>query len=192
MNLLLEPILRTEWELEVGLARIGLRNRKGKKPQWKWDQKHGRLTRQTGSGIDWWRYQSCVLFPKLFPFAKECEKDRLNTIVQEDKAPAHAHHAQQRIYDIHNIQRLFWCGDSPDLNAIEPCWFGMKRATTKKGAPQNRAQAIEIWTQYWNELPQEKIQAWIERIPIHIQEIIRLEGGNEYQEGKYHTKRSHT
>jgi hypothetical protein len=26
-------------------------------------------------------------------------------------------------------------------------------------------------------------QAWIERIPRHIQEIIRLEGGNEYREG---------
>jgi len=31
---------------------------------------------------------------------------------------------------------------------------------------------------------QEKIQAWIERIVIHIQEVIRLDGGNEYQEGR--------
>jgi hypothetical protein len=31
---------------------------------------------------------------------------------------------------------------------------------------------------------QEKIQAWIERIIDHVQEVIRLEGGNEYKEGR--------
>jgi hypothetical protein len=33
-------------------------------------------------------------------------------------------------------------------------------------------------------MPQAKIQAWIERIIIHIQEVRRLEGGNEYKEGR--------
>ena len=31
---------------------------------------------------------------------------------------------------------------------------------------------------------QSRIQAWIERIMIHIQDIIRLEGMNEYKEGR--------
>jgi hypothetical protein len=60
----------------------------------------------------------------------------------------------------------------------------MKRHTTKKGAPKSRAQAIRAWEKCWDDLPQEKIQNWIERIPIHIQQIIDLEGGNEYIEGK--------
>ena len=33
-------------------------------------------------------------------------------------------------------------------------------------------------------MKQEKIQSWIERIPRHIQEIIRLEGDNSYREGR--------
>jgi hypothetical protein len=33
-------------------------------------------------------------------------------------------------------------------------------------------------------MSQEKIQAWIERVIVHIQEVIRLEGRNEYQEGR--------
>lgn len=70
------------------------------------------------------------------------------------------------------------------MNAIEPCWPYMKRATTKKGAPKSRAAAVRAWEQCWDELPQSKIQAWIERIPIHIQKIIELEGGNEYKEGR--------
>ncbi len=82
------------------------------------------------------------------------------------------------------ILRLLWCGNSPDLNMIEPCWIWMKRETTKKGAPRTRKQAEEAWTKCWEDLPQEKIQAWIERMPRHIEEVIRLKGGNEYREGR--------
>jgi hypothetical protein len=60
----------------------------------------------------------------------------------------------------------------------------MKRRTTRKGAPKSRQEAITIWNQTWRDLPQEKIQAWIERIPTHIKKIIELEGGNEYKEGR--------
>jgi len=60
----------------------------------------------------------------------------------------------------------------------------MKRLTTKKGAPKNNDDGHRAWRKAWQELEQKRIQAWIERIPRHIQEIIRLEGGNEYQEGR--------
>jgi len=60
----------------------------------------------------------------------------------------------------------------------------MKRVTTKKGAPQTKAAAEKAWREAWEELDQWRIQAWIERIPRHIQKIIELEGGNEYREGK--------
>jgi hypothetical protein len=46
------------------------------------------------------------------------------------------------------------------------------------------------WYQAWEDLPQEQIQKWIAAIPDHIQEIIRLEGGNEYKEGIKGFKRS--
>ena len=29
-----------------------------------------------------------------------------------------------------------------------------------------------------------QIQDWIEKIPVHVQKVIQLEGGNEYKEGK--------
>jgi hypothetical protein len=34
------------------------------------------------------------------------------------------------------------------------------------------------------EVPCAAIQSWIEQIPGHIKEIVRLEGGNEYQKGR--------
>lgn len=55
---------------------------------------------------------------------------------------------------------------------------------TKKGAIHSEKELKEAWIKCWEELPQEKIQAWIERIPVHIKKIIELKGGNEYKEGR--------
>jgi len=91
MNEELEPLKKAAWELESGMTRLGLRARPGPKPKWKFDQKTGKLARGGGKGIDWWRYKEEILLPKLLPFAKECEKERYNTMVQENRALAHAH-----------------------------------------------------------------------------------------------------
>jgi transposase len=180
----LEPILKEQWELENSMRRLDLRNKPGRPPQWKWNKKTGKLSRDSSSGIEWYRYQTVILLPKLFPFAKQCKAKRPKTVIQEDKAPAHNHHVQRYIYSLYELEKIIWCGNSPNLNAIEPCWPWMKRATTKKGAPKSRAEAIRAWEQCWRDLPQEQIQAWIERIPVHIKQIIELIGGNEYKEGR--------
>lgn len=60
----------------------------------------------------------------------------------------------------------------------------LKRRTTSRGAPRDKKTGKEAWYKAWGELPQEAIQQWIERLIRHIQEVIRLEGGNEYREGR--------
>jgi hypothetical protein len=181
----IEPIKKAEWELQTGVRRLRIdRQQPGQRPVWKWIKANGKLSRGKGGGIDWYRYQINILIPKLFPFAKECQIDRPNTVVQEDKAPAHDHYIQRYMYKIHDVEQMLWCGNSPDLNAIEAAWPWMKRKTTCKGALKNRQQAVKAWEDAWKELPQEKIQAWIERIPVHVAKIIELEGGNEYREGR--------
>jgi hypothetical protein len=136
--------MRENWELENRIRRLELRNLPEAKPKWRWNQKNGKLVRRKGEGIDWYRYQTKVLIPKLIPFTQECAKERPATIVQEDKAPSHTHFIQQRVYDIHSVQRMTWCGNSPDLNAIEPAWPYLKRQTTKRGAPKNRKDATAV------------------------------------------------
>jgi transposase len=185
MNKALEPAAKEAWELSMTMSRLNLRQKTpGKKPTWRWNKKSGKLTRGGKGGIDWYRYRKHILGPKLLPFAQECALERQATLVQEDKAPAHAHHIQQQLYDLEGVQRLEWCGNSPDLNMIEPAWPWLKRFTTKKGAPKSRSDAIARWQKAWTDLPQAEIQRWIERIPRHIKKIIELGGGNEYVEGR--------
>jgi hypothetical protein len=56
MNKELELIMRKQWEITNGIQRMGLQNLPGPKPQWRWNQKNGKLTRGKGGGIDWYRY----------------------------------------------------------------------------------------------------------------------------------------
>lgn len=67
---------------------------------------------------------------------------------------------------------------------IEPYWPYMKRRTTVRGVTTIRHVMEQRWLNAWHKLPQKKIQAWIERIPRHIEEIIRIEGDNTYKEGR--------
>ena len=51
INAELEPIAKAEWEINTVMRRTGLCNFGGKKPVWKWDKRHGKLTRGDGKEL---------------------------------------------------------------------------------------------------------------------------------------------
>ena len=176
--------MRVEWELSkgenlislqngilfiLGLSRLGLRNRGGRKPQWRFNKASGKLERSLRGGIDWWRYSHEVLIPKLLPFAVECSLQRAGTLVQEDKAPAHSHQYQQQIYDRLTVKRLLWPGNSPDFNPIEKAWPWMKRTATCRGAPTSKAAMEKSFINVWKVLPQRDIHAWLEGVYLNVE-----------------------
>jgi hypothetical protein len=139
------------------LSRNG--RRCGRQAEWKFTKVNGKLVREAKrGGIDWFRYLFNVLVPKLFPFAERCKEAQPDTLVQEDRAAPHAHSMQGVFYDIFKVQRMLWPGNSPDLNAIEPCWMYLKKETTKDGPPRTREDAAFRWLRAWNHMPQQKIQ----------------------------------
>jgi len=174
-----------EWELNKPMSRLRVRvNVPGPKPAFRHAENGAYILNNGKGGINWYRHQDKVLKPYLFPFAKECQRDRPDTIVMEDGASPHASQYSSEAYCAWEIERLLWPANSPDLNMIEPCWFYMKLETTKHGAIHSEEALREAWIKCWDELPQSKIQAWIERIVEHIAKVILLEGGNEYKEGR--------
>ena len=58
----------------------------------------------------------------------------------------------------------------------------MKQITTKKNTPWTCKNADNHWQKAWAELPQENIQAWIERMPRYLRIICFLKGDNKYKE----------
>ena len=66
----------------------------------------------------------------------------------------------------------------------------MKRETTKHGATSSEKQRRQDWIDCWRKMPQKKIREWIEAILVHIKEVIKANGGNEYKEGRGNRKRN--
>lgn len=73
------------------------------------------------------------MIPKLIPFYYEYKQCRPDTLVQGDGATSHSRRYQMVVYSRMSVPRLLWLGKSPDLNAIEPMWFWMKKETKKQG-----------------------------------------------------------
>jgi hypothetical protein len=176
----LEQEAKTEWELD--LVTQGPRPRRRQK--WSWTDKKGKLKRGGKGGVDWYKYWFQVCKPHLIPFAEKCKQRRSSTIIQQDGAGSHSHHWIQRQFRKASLTILKWPGNSPDLNPIEKAWGTMKRRTTYRGAPTQRAGMTKSWFANWPAMDLASVQAWIEALPHNIAEIIRLEGGNEYKEGR--------
>src|SRR6266516_2393529 len=85
-----EARLRTEWEREKGMSRLGLKGKPGRKPAWKFDKHHGKMVREGKGGIDWIRYRYEVLIPYYWPFLDSLPGEKSDWTAQEDNAPAHA------------------------------------------------------------------------------------------------------
>jgi hypothetical protein len=51
--------------------------------------------------------------------------------VVEDNAGPHAFYYNVQLWELLKIARMEWPSNSPDLNAIKPTWFWIKRETTK-------------------------------------------------------------
>jgi hypothetical protein len=180
-----EPLIRAKWEADEAVryaAACEKNSRTARRRKWIWCEKRGKLVRKAGhGGVDWYRYQKQILLDKLLPFAKQVGPQ---AIVQEDRAPSHAHFAQEAVFNLAGVKRLLWCGNSPDLNMIEPVWPELKRRTTRSGAPKSGPEAERVWRQAWASFEQPRLQAFVERIPWHIQQVIACDGGNEYTEGR--------
>lgn len=65
----------------------------------------------------------------------------------------------------------------------------MKRSTTARGSTTNPKEMKQRWYSHWESIPQEMVQKWIEGVYNNIQEVLRLEGGNEYREGRAASQR---
>src|SRR6266480_644763 len=132
LNKTLEPLRKAEWEEAQEEKKAEMRRRPSIIAKWKWDKNHGKLSRSERGGVNWYRYWKEIQTRKLIPFAK-----KVDGIIIEDGAGCHKHWYVQRVYELEEVRKLVWCGNSPDLNAIEPLWARMKRDTTKKGPPQS-------------------------------------------------------
>lgn len=74
--------------------------------------------RQRG-GVDGYRHEQLVLWPKLFPFVRSQQEAGRQVVVLEDGAAAHNSQFDREFFIYSDIVKILWPGNSPDVNAAE-------------------------------------------------------------------------
>lgn len=69
-----------------------------------------------------------------------------------------------------------WPPNSPDLNPVDYCVWGMLEAMVYKTKIRNRDHLKEVLLDCWNRLPQESIDKGIDQFRLRLRKVIEVEG----------------
>ncbi len=153
--------------------------RKGRKPKDAVLYKHNSHDR---GGIDSYRHREEVLKPLLIPSIKELRKEGRSVVVMVDNAPAHRSDIDNHFFKMSDVVKLLLPLNSPDANAIEQAWPGLRLHITKDFPPSTTVEECERqWLLEWENLSIEQINARIDEIPKRIIKILEQEGDNSFQ-----------
>ncbi|KAF1967269.1 hypothetical protein BU23DRAFT_484046, partial [Bimuria novae-zelandiae CBS 107.79] len=100
---------------------------------------------------------------------------------QYDGAPAHKSLIAQDYLILQHIERLWWPGHSPEVNASEHAWPWIRRHVRKDFSPScNEKQCEKQWVKEWESMPIKVINRWVDGIPEQVRRIIKYGGQNNF------------
>lgn len=130
-------------------------------------------------GVDWYRYQTYVLLPRLIPFIHEVIEKYGECFLVQDGAPAHNSWQQKELLNIPGLTVLPWPANSPDLNQIEPCWYYLKRCISKRPfRPIKKEPTISAWEEEWEYLDMTQVDRWCGRLRSQLLRCKNANGDN--------------
>ncbi|MBW0562467.1 hypothetical protein O181_102182 [Austropuccinia psidii MF-1] len=90
--------------------------------------------------------------------------------LMEDGAPIHMAQLRNDWRQSHNIQKLQWPANSPNLNPIENVWFKMKYMVTNLFNPKTMEELKPAVNAAWEEIPFEHLDNVLVSMPHQMQE----------------------
>lgn len=131
-------------------------------------------------GVDGYRHREGAL-KKAIPWIKSLEKRGIQCILQQDGAPTHKARISRGLLIVEKIDRLWWPGHSPEVNASGHAWHWIRRHVTKDFTPScNEKECEKQWAKEWDLISIEVINRWVEAIPEQVRRIIRAGGKNNF------------
>ena len=116
-----------------------------------------------------------VLEKKLIPSARDLFGDN-HFIFQDDNAPCHRAIKVRRWYEQHNITRISWPAQSPDLNPIENLWQRMG-VLISKDKPTTKRGLIEKIIAAWNHVvTTDELKRLVDSMPRRCAAVIANRG----------------
>ena len=169
--------LEVEWHAENARRSKSRQLKRVWKPNWKPKVRKKGLK----GGVDWYRYRTEVLLPKLLPFCKEIIAKYGECYLLEDGASPHIAWENAEEYNIEGLHRIPWPPNSPDLNMIEQAWFYLKRKAGEKAFATGTIESTKTaWASNWELLAQERIARWIGRMRPNLERCREQKGDNNF------------
>lgn len=104
-------------------------------------------------------------------------------VFQQDEAPAHTAHQTPEWLEAHcpdYVKKDQWPPNSPDLNPLDYCVWGLMLAEYKKHRPKpsNKAELKAVLQTIWDSLPQESIDKAVLGFRKRLLACVRVDGGH--------------
>jgi len=101
----------------------------------------------------------------------------IDPILMEDGAPIHRAKVSNDWRDEHELQKLVWPAQSPDLNPIENLWSTMKRAVYKKHRSSDTVDVlIKNIREAWENLSMKEVNTLVESMPNRVKKLSKNKG----------------
>jgi len=134
-------------------------------------------------GMDLQQYCEEVLRPGFLPIWEAAGGSAEGYSLVEDGSKVHISGYSPQFKLGNEITCSDWPGYSPDLNPIENVWRTLKRRLkiqfrTPQSRPRGIAGLVRAAQEEWNEIEQEKLDRFIDSMPIHVLKVIQRHGGH--------------
>ena len=116
-----------------------------------------------------------VLERKMLPRARSLFSDN-QWIFQDDNAPCHRAKKVQKWYESHQVERMEWPAQSPDLNPIENLWYRIS-CIISKNKPKTKRELIEQVIAAWlRVISPEELTKLVDSLPRRCKMVIENKG----------------
>jgi hypothetical protein len=101
-------------------------------------------------------------------------------VIMEDDAPMHRGKVAKYWRENHNLEKIEWPTQSPDLNPIENVWKLLKDVVQKIRRLKNHEDMWLAIESEWKAISQSKLEALVATMPQRIKDVIAAGGGSTH------------
>ena len=115
----------------------------------------------------------------LVPYLKQVDEQCSGVIFQQDNAPCHVAEYTNWWRQTHNINRMSWPVQSPDLNPIEHLWDHLDQQIRKRRPlPTSPTALVAALQDAWGRIPLDVLRNLIAGMPTRVAAVIKAKGSH--------------
>jgi transposase len=122
-------------------------------------------------------YVEIVYDGVLGSFLKE-QEGVCKVVLMEDGAPVHRGKVAKDWRENHDLKKIEWPAQSPNLNPIENVWKLLKDVVQKRRRSKNQEDMWLVVESEWKTISQSKLEALVATIPQRIKDVIVVGSGS--------------